>query len=152
MKKTIIIFTFAILGVLIFNHGISAQSKTVAPPVQRDLALEQDAQKNLEIARQYFSLKKAYKAVVLRLDEVIAAYPQFSKMDEVLYLYSMSSLYLSENKGKQKVDLKKSTDKDRFAPEKLREDAIANLNLLVQKFPDSEFTVKAKKILKEIDK
>jgi outer membrane protein assembly factor BamD (BamD/ComL family) len=110
--------------------------------------------KNLEVARQYFTTKKAYKAVVLRLDEVLAAYPEFSRMDEVLYLFGISNLYLSEGKGKQKIDVSKLSagDKERFAAERLKEDAVANLNLLVEKFPNSEFTDKAKKTLAEIDK
>ncbi len=153
MKKTFLIFTFAILSVLAFESFAFAQGRTVEPKVQRDPVLEQDAMKNLEVARQYYTTKKAYKAVVLRLDEVIAAYPEFSRMDEVLYLFGTSNLYLSQGKGKQKIDLTKLSDADkaRFAPERLKEDAVANLNLLVEKFPDSEYAKKAKETLKEID-
>jgi len=153
MKKIFVTFTFAILIALATVFSAFAQGRTVEPKIQRDPVLEQDAMKNLEVARQYFTTKKAYKAVVLRLDEVIAAYPEFSRMDEVLYLFGISNLYLSEGKGKQKIVLTKlsPTDKERFAPERLREDAVANLNLLIEKFPNSEFTDKAKKTLAEID-
>lgn len=153
MKKILLTFTFAILSVFAFNSFVFAQGRTVEPKIQRDPVLEQDAMKNLEVARQYFTTKKAYKAVVLRLDEVIAAYPEFSRMDEVLYLFGISNLYLSEGKGKQKIDLTKLSDADKikFAPERLREDAVANLNLLVEKFPDSDFSKKAREALKEIE-
>jgi outer membrane protein assembly factor BamD (BamD/ComL family) len=154
MKKILVTFVFAILSVLAADFSAFAQGRTVEPKIQRDPVLEQDAMKNLEVARQYFVTKKAYKAVVLRLDEVIAAYPEFSRMDEVLYLFGISNLYLSEGKGKQKIDISKisGADKARFAPERLREDAIANLNLLIEKFPNSEYTDKAKKTLAEVDK
>lgn len=155
MKKTILVFAFAVLCVLTGSFSAHAQGRTVEPKVQRDPVLEQDAMKNLEVARQYFTTKKAYKAVVLRLDEVIAAYPEFSRMDEVLYLFGISNLYLSQGKGKQKIDLSKlstASDRERFKPERLREDAVANLNLLVEKFPNSEFADKAKKTLAEVDK
>lgn len=153
MKKSLLIFTFAILCVLVGNCSVLGQGRTVEPKVQRDPILEQDAMKNLEVARQYFVTKKAYKAVVLRLDEVIAAYPEFSRMDEVLYLFGVSNFYLSQGRGKQKIDLTKLSpaDKERFATERLKEDAVANLNLLIEKFPNSEFTEKAKKALAEID-
>ncbi|MEP6925477.1 MAG: outer membrane protein assembly factor BamD [Pyrinomonadaceae bacterium] len=153
MKKTVLAVTFAILSVLTFNFSASAQGRTIEPRVQRDPILEQDAMKNLEVARQYFTTKKAYKAVVLRLDEVIAAYPEFSRMDEVLYLFGISNLYLFEGKGRQKIDLAKLSpaDKERFMPERLKEDAVANLSLLVEKFPESDFAKKAKEVLKTID-
>lgn len=154
MKKIFVIFAFAVLSVFTVSFSAVAQGRTIEPKVQRDPILEQDQMKNLEVARQYFVTKKAYKAVVLRLDEVIAAYPEFSRMDEVLYLFGISHFYLSEGKGKQKIDLSKLSpaDKERFAPERLREDAIANLNLLIEKFPNSEYTERARKTLQEIDK
>lgn len=153
MKKTFLILTFAILSILAVDVSANAQGKSVEPKIQRDPTLEQDALKNLEIARHYFTTKKAYKAVLLRSEEIIAAHPEFSRMDEILYLVGMSSLYLSENKGKQKIDLSKLSDDDKkkYAPEKLREDAVANLNLLVERFPNSDFKDKAEKTLKEID-
>lgn len=153
MKKSLLIFTFAILSVLVFDFSAHAQ-KSVEPKIQRDPILEQDSLRNLEVARQYFTTKKAYRAVLMRLDEVIAAHPEFSRIDEVYYLIGMSSLYLSEGKGKQKIDLAKLSEeeKKRYAPERLREDAVANLSLVVEKFPNSEFKDKAAKTLKEIDK
>jgi outer membrane protein assembly factor BamD (BamD/ComL family) len=68
-------------------------------------------------------------------------------MDEFLYYAGMSSYYLSENKGKQKVNAK-SDKEDKFAPAKLREDAVAYLSLLIEKNPDSQYRDDAEKTLK----
>ena len=88
----------------------------------------------------------------MRFEETFAAYPEFSKMDEFLYLAGMSSLYLSDNKGRQKLDAKATEeDKKKFAPAKLREDAVAYLSILVEKFPQSVFKSDAEKTLKELE-
>jgi outer membrane protein assembly factor BamD (BamD/ComL family) len=102
-----------------------------------------------EVARQYFKTKKAYKAVLMRFEETFRAYPEFSKMDEFLYLAAMSSLYLSENKGKQKIV--SEDEKKKFAPEKLREDATAYFSQIVEKYPQSQFKSEAQKTLKTLE-
>src|SRR5215467_13566098 len=124
MKRAIltILFTFSVATLLSTN--LFAQ-RSPAPAIDRDPLLEADAKHNLDVARQGFSpLKKAYKQVIYRFEETYVAYPEFSKMDEFLYLAGMSSYYLSENKGKQKVDFKNDKEKEKFAPDKLRKDAI----------------------------
>ena len=73
------------------------------PEVVRDADMEKDSLHNLEVARQYFKLRKAYKASLARCEEIIAGNPTFSKIDEVLLIAGVSSLRLSENKGKQSV-------------------------------------------------
>ena len=148
MKEAILIFSFAFLT---FSASAAFAQKQIEQQVQRDPILEADARHNLEVAQQYFKLKKAYKAVILRFEETFAAYPDFSKMDEFLYYAGMSSLYLSDNKGKQKIDTKSEKDKEKFAPEKLREDAKAYLSTLVEKYPQSAFKADAEKTLKEIE-
>jgi outer membrane protein assembly factor BamD (BamD/ComL family) len=126
----------------------TAAQRNVTPAIDRDPLLEADAKHNLDVAKQYFSpLKKAYKSVIDRFEETYAAYPEFSKMDEFLYLAGMSSYYLSENKGKQKVNLKLEKEKEKFAPAKLKEDAIAYLSMVVEKYPDSKYFADAKKTL-----
>jgi outer membrane protein assembly factor BamD (BamD/ComL family) len=92
-------------------------------------------------------LKKAYKGVLMRFEETYAAYPNFSKMDEFLYMAGMSSYYLSENKGKQKIDLKSKKEKEKYAPAKLKEDAVAYLSMLVEKYPESKYRPDAEKTL-----
>ena len=64
------------------------------PATIRDPELEKDSLHNLEVARQYFKLKKAYVAALRRCEEVIAGNPTFAKMDEVLFIAGESSLRL----------------------------------------------------------
>lgn len=147
MKTKILTAFFAFLVLTVSAGSVFAQ-KNIEPQIERDPILEADAKHNLEVAWQYFKLKKAYKAVLDRSEETIAAHPAFSKMDEILYLSGMSSFYLSENKGKQKIDLKKEKDPERFAPERLRENAEAYLAMLVEKYPDSKYKDEAEATLK----
>lgn len=142
---------FIILGFLAFAFITPAiAQRNIEPKIERDPVLEQDAKHNLEVAWQYFKLKKAYKAVLGRYEETAAAYPEFSKIDEFLYLAGMSSYYLSDNKGKQKIDLKTEKDKEKFAPERLREDAVAYLSMMLQKNPESKYKEEAEKVLAEL--
>src|ERR1700686_2357823 len=90
------------------------------PDVVRDPDMEKDSLHNLEVARQYFKLRKAYKASLARCEEIIAGNPTFSKIDEVLLIAGQSSLRLSENKGKQSV---------KTATDKLREDGREYLSM-----------------------
>jgi len=146
MKRAIISFVFLVVAGLALTAPANAQ-RNIDPAIDRDPVLEQDAKHNLEVARQYFLLKKAYKAVLMRFEETFAAYPDFSKMDEFLYYAGMSSYYLSENKGKQKVNVKVDKGGEKFAPAKLREDAVAYLSMLIQKNPESQFRNDAEKTL-----
>jgi outer membrane protein assembly factor BamD (BamD/ComL family) len=147
MKLNLLRSVIVLALLLITVSGISAQ-RNVTPAIDRDPVMEQDAKHNLDVAMNAFKLKKAYKGVLLRFEETYAAYPDFSKIDEFLYIAGMSSYYLSENKGKQPVDLKSEKEKDRYAPAKLREDAIAYLSELVEKHPDSQYRSDAEKTLK----
>jgi outer membrane protein assembly factor BamD (BamD/ComL family) len=140
-----------ILGLAImiaFALPVFAQ-RNVTPAIDRDPLLEKDAKHNLDVARQAFTpLKQAYKQVLLRFEETYAAYPQFSQMDEFLYLAGMASYYLSENKGRQKVNLRSEKEKEKFAPAKLREDAVAYLSTVIEKYPQSKYRSDAEKTLK----
>jgi outer membrane protein assembly factor BamD (BamD/ComL family) len=149
MKQVLISTIFAFILAAGFAGQTYAQ-KNVTPAIDRDPLLEQDAKHNLDVAWQAFLLKKAYKGVILRFDETFAAYPDFSKMDEFLYIAGVSSYRLSENKGKQKVDLKSAKEKDRFAPAKLRDDAVAYLTMVMDKYPQSKYVDDAKKTLNEL--
>ena len=109
------------------------------PEVVRDPDLEKDSLHNLEVARHYFKLKKAYIAALQRCEEIIAGNPVFSKIDEVLFMAGESSLRLAENKGKQA---------SKVASDKLREDARDYLSQLVNGYPDSSFRKQAEEDLK----
>jgi outer membrane protein assembly factor BamD (BamD/ComL family) len=143
MKKVIL------FSLLLFLLSFSAfAQKQIEPQIQRDPILEADSKANLDVASHYFKLKKAYRASLGRCEEIIAANPDFSKMDEVLFIAGMSSFYLSEGKGKQKLILKTDEEKTKFSPERLREDAINYLTMLKEKFPNSTFIGETEKNLK----
>ncbi len=151
MKKAFLIFSLFVCFAAFSATGF-AQTPT-QPMVQRDPVLEADASHNLEVAQNYYRTRKAYKAVLLRFEETFAAYPDYSKMDEFLYIAGMSSFYLSNNKGKQKINVGLTEDeKKKYAPEKLREDATMYLTMLVEKYPQSKFKSDAEKTLKELKK
>ena len=146
MRK-LLLFSFALL---LFGGSTIAQ-RNIDPAIVRDPILEADAKHNLDVAWQAFKpLKKAYKQVLMRFEETFAAYPQFSKMDEFLYLAGMSSDYLSRNEGKQKVNLKIEKEKEKYSPEKLKQDAEAYFSILLEKYPESKYREDAEKTLKEL--
>ncbi len=119
---------------LIGGAATAARAQNVkSGPVEnvlRDPALEKESRHNLEVARHYFKLKKAYRAAIARCEEIIAGNPTFSQLDEVLYIAGVGSLRLAENRGKQAPNL---------PPDKLRDDAREYLSRIVNEFPDSKF-------------
>lgn len=147
MKRKVFTILFSAIAIAVISGSAIAQ-RNVTPAIDRDPLMEQDAKHNLDVAWNAFKLKKAYKGVIMRFEETYAAYPEFSKIDEFLYLAGMSSYYLSENKGNQKVDLKLAKEKEKFAPAKLREDAVAYLSTIVDKYPESQYKNEAEKTLK----
>src|SRR5262245_56285941 len=98
MKRNLLVIALGFAALLLASGSALAQ-KQIEPKVQRDPVLEADARHNLEVANQYFKLKKAYVASLRRCEEIIAAHPDYSRMDEVLYVAGMSSYYLAEGKG-----------------------------------------------------
>ena len=141
MKKFCLITLIALAVFIVAPAAAWAQGGAKQPDVVRDPDMEKDSLHNLEVARQYFKLRKAYKASLARCEEIIAGNPTFSKIDEVLLIAGQSSLRLSENKGKQSV--KTTTDK-------LREDARDYLSMLVNNYPDSRFKGEAEEALKDL--
>jgi outer membrane protein assembly factor BamD (BamD/ComL family) len=111
------------------------------PAVVGDAELEKEALHNLEVAKHYFKLKKAYVAALARSEEIVAGYPNFTRLDYALYIAGMSNLHLSEGKGRQK---------SQTPPDKLREEARLYLSRLVTEFPDSEFRKRADEELRAL--
>lgn len=140
---------FLVLAIFVTLFGASAipgraqaPAKTgPAPATLRDPDLEKDAMHNLEVARHYFKLKKAYLAAIQRCEEVIAGNPTFARIDEVLFIAGESSLLLSQGKGKQTVKL---------SAEELRKDAREYLSQLVNDYPNSPFRKQAIEDLKDL--
>ena len=123
------------------------------PRVMRDADLENDSLHNLEVARQYFKLRKAYVASLQRCEEVLAGYPEFSKIDEVLLIAGQSSLNLAEGKGKQKPGqyvIHEGDKKTTLTSEQFREKAREYLSLLVNDHPESSLKDQALNDLKTL--
>jgi len=145
MKKLALTICGLVLLVCGASASARAQTGAVREPDQatslRDPLLEADSMKNLEAARLYFKLRKAYRASLARSEEIIAGNPNFSRIDEALYMAGMSHLYLSQKKGKQPPTLD---------AEMHLEEARRYLSQLVNDFADSEFHKKAELELKNI--
>lgn len=151
MKKLVLIISLFAVVLVCVARDVRAQGKSVLGPdasTVRDPDLEKDSLHNLDVARQYFKLKKAYYASLKRCEEIIAGNPNFAKIDEALYIAGMSSLYLSENRGKQK--LSEIPEKNRLKPEQYRLDARTYLSQLVNEHPDSSFSKDVQDALRDL--
>jgi outer membrane protein assembly factor BamD (BamD/ComL family) len=100
---------------------VSARGR-IEPP--RDPILETTAKHNLDVARWYLTKRKAYEGARDRLQEIMEAYPEFSRMDEVLFLMGEGHFKLDE-------------------PDK----AVDFMDKLLKDYPGSEFAKKARERL-----
>ncbi|HEU4510994.1 MAG TPA: outer membrane protein assembly factor BamD [Pyrinomonadaceae bacterium] len=151
-------FLFLLL-LLFFVAAPSAMGQTVrnAPDQEtfRDPDLERDSHHNLEVAKNYFKLKKAYVAALKRCEEIIAGNPNFAKIEEVLLMAGQSSLWLAEGKGKQNPNLYVTFDggqKRTLTPEQFREMGRQYLNKLITDYPGSPYAKEAQEELNKIGK
>src|SRR2546422_4209932 len=145
MKKLFLTFVMLLTALFVFAPASYGQGKAKTGPdvsLIRDADLEKDSLHNLEVARHYFKLKKAYVAAIKRCEEIDAGNPNFAKLDEVLYIAGESSLLLAENRGKQKTKEK--------TPEQLRLDARVYLSRLAAEHPNSPFTKQVEDDLKAL--
>jgi len=154
MKKTFcrvgVVVVFSILVAGIANAQGGAKK---GPDVNRDPDMEKESLHNLEVARQYFKLRKAYVATLQRCEEVLAGNPEFSRIDEVLLLAGRSSLNLAEAKGKQKPDQYVIHDGDKkltLTAQEFRDKARDYLSQLYNDFPQSSFRSQAEEDLKAL--
>jgi hypothetical protein len=141
-----------------FVAAPSAMGQTVKagldPSTLRDPDLERDSHHNLEVAKNYFKLKKAYVAALKRFEEIIAGNPNFAKIEEVLLMAGQSSLWLAEGKGKQNPNLYVTFDggqKRTLTPEQFREMGRQYLNKLISEYPESQYTKQAREELKAVE-
>jgi bisphosphoglycerate-dependent phosphoglycerate mutase len=151
--KSKFLFVFVILIVLFVAPSTFAQGGVKSgpdPSTLRDPDLERDSHHNLEVARNYFKLKKAYVAALKRCEEIIAGNPNFAKIDEVLLMAGQSSLWLSQNKGKQRSEQYVSFDggeKKTLTAEQFREMGRDYLNKLIKDYPESPYAKQAREEL-----
>src|SRR4029078_11172221 len=155
--KSKFLFVFLILFVLFVAPATFAQGGVKSgpdPSTMRDPDLERDSLHNLEVARNYFKLKKAYVAALKRCEEIIAGNPNFARIEEVLLMAGQSRLWLSQNKGKQRPNLYVSFDggeKKTLTSEQFREMGVGYLKKLVTDYPNSLYAKQAQDELSMLD-
>ena len=157
VMKASLISTLVIVAAL-FVSAPAARAQGVRtgpdPSTLRDPDLEKDSLHNLEVAKNYFKLKKAYVAALKRCEEIIAGNPNFAKIEEVLLMAGQSSLWLAEKKGKQSPDLYVTFDggqKRTLTAEQFRDMGRDYLTKLVNDYPDSPFAKQAREELRAFE-
>jgi len=109
MKLFATTLIFALTVAAVCNSSSIAQGvKPIEAP--RDAAKEIAAKHNLEVARWNLTKRKAYEGARDRLQEIIDTYPDFSRMDEVVFL--MGEAFLKLGKNEAAVDYYKKLLKD----------------------------------------
>ncbi len=156
MRKNLFAVSALLFAFVVVGPAVQAQGGVRSGPdaaTLRDPELEKDSLHNLEVARNYFKLKKAFVAALKRTEEIIAGNPNFTKIDEALFIAGSSSLSLAENKGKQKPDLYISYDgstKKTLTADQFRNMARDYLTRLVTDYPESSFRSQADEALRVI--
>src|SRR5215217_9190472 len=155
--KVTYLFVLVMLAAL-FVSAPAARAQGVRtgpdPSTMRDPDLEKDSLHNLEVAKNYFKLKKAYVAALKRCEEIIAGNPNFARIDEVLLMAGQSSLWLADSKGKQKPELYVSFDggeKRTLTSEQFREMGRDYLKKLINDYPTSPFAKEAQEELRAVE-
>lgn len=161
MKRLVLVLTVFAVALLVSVPASYAQGAAKTgpdPSTLRDAELEKDSLHNLEVARHYFKLKKAYVAAIKRCEEIDAGNPNFAKMDEVLFIAGESSLRLADTGGKQKTKVvlpdsllaKEKQETEYKTPEELKQDARVYLSRLVANYPQSTFRKQAQTDLEKL--
>ena len=156
MKRLFLTLTILLISLLVFAPASYAQgaAKTGPDPATiRDAELEKDSLHNLQVARNYFNLKKAYVAALKRCEEIIAGNPNFAHIDEVLFIAGKSARLLADGRGKQKPELYVTfdgTSKKGLTPEEFRNGARSYLTQLINEHPQSSFRREAETELQAV--
>jgi hypothetical protein len=151
--KVLFVVLFALLISTPSSYGQGVRTGP-DPATLRDPDLEKDSYHNLEVAKNYFRLKKAYVAALKRCEEIIAGNPNFAKIEEVLLMAGQSSLWLSQNKGKQNPNLYVSFEggeKRTLTSEQFREMGRDYLKKLITDYPNSPYAKQAQEELRALD-
>ncbi len=153
MRIKFLLFVFVSLFAVSATYAQGVRTGPDAATL-RDPDLERDSLHNLEVAKNYFKLKKAYVAALKRCEEIIAGNPNFAKIEEVLLMAGQSSIWLSQNKGKQKPELYVSFDggeKRTLTSEQFREMGRDYLKKLITEYPNSPYAKQAQEELRLLD-
>jgi outer membrane protein assembly factor BamD (BamD/ComL family) len=119
------LLALAIVGSSMVARAQGPARGRIDPP--RDETLEISAKHNLDVARWYMTKRKAFDGARDRLQEIIDTYPQFSRMDEVLFLMGEAHVKLD-----------------------MVEKAAGYYEKMLKDYPDSEFAKKARARLDEL--
>jgi outer membrane protein assembly factor BamD (BamD/ComL family) len=152
IKLLLLLLLFVVAAPVSYAQGGVKEGPDAA--TLRDPDLERDSYHNLEVARNYFKLKKAYVAALKRCEEIIAGNPDFARIEEVLLMAGQSSLWLSQNKGKQKPELYVSfegTEKHTLTSTQFREMGVDYLKKLINDYPNSPFAKQAQEELRSLE-
>src|SRR5215216_4501956 len=147
----LLLVLFVLSAPAAFGQGVRSGPD---PATLRDPELERDSLHNFEVAKNYFKLKKAYVAALKRCEEIIAGNPNFAKNEEVLLMAGQSSLWLSQNKGKQKPELYVSfegSEKRTLTSAQFREMGVDYLKKLTNDYPNSPFAKQAQEELRSLE-
>src|SRR5260370_12729219 len=103
MSKRFIVITLVALALFVLapSPAPAQAGAKQGPDVVRDPDMEKDSLHNLEAARLYFKLRKAYVAALQRCEEVLAGNPRFSKVAEVLFIPGETSIKLPDKQRHQ---------------------------------------------------
>ena len=129
MAATKFVAKMVAITLLVLASVSASRGQGPGKPIEspRDPALEIAAKHNLDIARWYLTKRKAYEGARDRLQEIIDTHPEFSRMDEVLFLMGEAHLKLGKN-----------------------EKAIDYYGKLLKTYPDSEFGKRAQARIDEL--
>src|SRR5215216_5474376 len=147
----LLLVLFVLSAPAAFGQGVRSGPD---PATLRDPDLERDSYHNLEVAKNYFKLKKAYVAALKRCEEIIAGNPNFAKIEEVLLMAGQSSLWLSQNKGKQKSELYvrfEGSEKRTLTSAQFREMGVDYLKKLINDYPNSPLARQAQEELRSLE-
>jgi TolA-binding protein len=113
--------------VIILCGAAAAQQGPSRGPGDHDPELEVTQKHNLQVARWYLTKRKAYEGARDRLKEILDQAPNFSQIDEVIYLLGETN-------------------------EKLRKPEIASTyyKKLIKDYPGSQFVKKARERLADL--
>ena len=154
MKIKLLLLVLLLLVAAPVSYAQGGVKSGPDPSTLRDPDLERDSYHNLEVARNYFKLKKAYVAALKRCEEIIAGNPNFAKIEEVLLMAGQSSLWLSQNKGKQRPDQYVSFEggeKRTLTSQQFREMGVDYLKKLINDHPDGQYAKQAQEELRALE-
>ena len=129
MSSIRFVATVLATAVLWMNVEAMAQQGPARGPIDppRDAEKEVFARHNLDVARYYITRRKAYEGALDRLKEIVDAYPEFSRMDEVVYWMGEANLKLDNQDA-----------------------AVELFEKLLKDYPGSEFAKKTKILLADL--